>query len=85
MFFCQHSFNCINYNYPLNIINNFFFRLDVAYYDGLSETILSVGLVKPKPGIFQNYIRHLLVLTTTVEIVVLGVTFSVGNKSKCAL
>lgn len=55
--------------------------LDVAYYDGLSETILSVGLVKPKPGIFQNYIRHLLVLTTTVEIVVLGVTFSVGNKN----
>ena len=24
---------------------------DVAYYDGLSETILGVGLVKPKPGI----------------------------------
>jgi len=23
---------------------------DVAYYDGLSETILSVALVKPKPG-----------------------------------
>ncbi len=25
---------------------------DVAYYDGLSETILSVGLVKPKHGIY---------------------------------
>jgi nuclear pore complex protein Nup155 len=24
---------------------------DVAYYDGLSETILSVGLVRPKQGI----------------------------------
>ncbi|XP_046658271.1 nuclear pore complex protein Nup155 [Homalodisca vitripennis] len=49
---------------------------DVAYYDGLSETIVSVGLVRPKPGVFQNYIRHLLVLTTTVDIVVLGVSLS---------
>lgn len=24
---------------------------DVAYYDGLTETIISVGLVSPKPGI----------------------------------
>lgn len=23
---------------------------DIAYYDGLSETILSVALLKPKPG-----------------------------------
>ncbi|XP_075223372.1 nuclear pore complex protein Nup154 isoform X2 [Lycorma delicatula] len=48
---------------------------DLAYYDGLSETIISVGLVKPKPGVFLSYIRHLLVITTTVDIVVLGVTF----------
>ncbi|XP_026495219.2 nuclear pore complex protein Nup155 [Vanessa tameamea] len=52
---------------------------DVAYFDGLGETIVSVGLVKPKPGVFQNFVRYLLVLTTTVEIVVLGVTFS-SNK-----
>lgn len=25
-------------------------RGDLAYFDGLSETILAVGLVKPKPG-----------------------------------
>ncbi|KAM3963496.1 nuclear pore complex protein Nup154 [Aphomia sociella] len=49
---------------------------DVAYFDGLGETIVSVGLVKPKPGVFQNFVKYLLVLTTTVEIVVLGVTFS---------
>ncbi|XP_026329328.1 nuclear pore complex protein Nup154 [Hyposmocoma kahamanoa] len=49
---------------------------DVAYFDGLGETIVSVGLVKPKPGVFQSFVRYLLVLTTTVEIVVLGVTFS---------
>lgn len=51
---------------------------DVAYYDGLTETILSVGLIHPKPGVFHNYIKHLLVLTTAVEIVVLGVTFGPG-------
>ncbi|VVC96001.1 unnamed protein product [Leptidea sinapis] len=49
---------------------------DVAYFDGLGETIVSVGLVKPKPGVFQSFVKYLLVLTTTVEIVVLGVTFS---------
>jgi nuclear pore complex protein Nup155 len=27
-----------------------FYRSDLAYFDGLSETILSAGLVKPKPG-----------------------------------
>lgn len=49
---------------------------DVAYFDGLGETIVSVGLVKPKPGVFHNFVKYLLVLTTTVEIVILGVTFS---------
>lgn len=27
-------------------------RSDLAYFDGLSETILCAGLVKPKPGVF---------------------------------
>ncbi|KAJ8681583.1 hypothetical protein QAD02_017375 [Eretmocerus hayati] len=49
---------------------------DVAYFDGLNETIISVGLVRPKPGIFQSCVKYLLVLTTTVEITVLGVTLS---------
>ncbi|XP_013146024.1 PREDICTED: nuclear pore complex protein Nup155 [Papilio polytes] len=52
---------------------------DVAYFDGLGETIVSVGLVKPKTGVFQNFVKYLLVLTTTVEIVVLGVTFSASK------
>lgn len=55
------------------------FSSDVAYFDGLNETIISVGLVKPKPGIFQSYVKYLLILTTTVEISVLGVTFSETN------
>ncbi|KAG9488421.1 hypothetical protein GDO78_007954 [Eleutherodactylus coqui] len=49
---------------------------DVAYFDGLSETILSVGLVKPKEGIFQPHIRYLLALATPVDVVILGVSFA---------
>ncbi|KAG8179998.1 hypothetical protein JTE90_020953 [Oedothorax gibbosus] len=49
---------------------------DLAYYDGLNETILCVGLVKPKPDIFQDFIHYLLCLTTPAEIVILGVNFS---------
>ncbi|NXF41371.1 NU155 protein, partial [Nyctibius bracteatus] len=47
---------------------------DLAYFDGLSETILAVGLVKPKGGIFQSHVRHLLVLATPVDIVILGLS-----------
>ena len=49
---------------------------DLAYYDGLADTILSVSLLKPKKDIFRPHIKHLLCLTTPVEIVLLGVTFS---------
>uniref|UniRef100_A0A336MUH0 CSON006340 protein n=1 Tax=Culicoides sonorensis TaxID=179676 RepID=A0A336MUH0_CULSO len=53
---------------------------DVAYFDGLSDLIVSVGLVQPKSGVFISDVKYLLVLTTPVEIVVLGVTFGDGNK-----
>ncbi|KAK3089178.1 hypothetical protein FSP39_001520 [Pinctada imbricata] len=49
---------------------------DLAYFDGLSETILSTALVKPKPGIFQPHIQYLLCLATPVDIVLLGVSFT---------
>uniref|UniRef100_A0A8B9D8U3 Nucleoporin 155 n=1 Tax=Anser cygnoides TaxID=8845 RepID=A0A8B9D8U3_ANSCY len=49
---------------------------DLAYFDGLSETILAVGLVKPKGGIFQPHVRHLLILATPVDIVILGLSCS---------
>lgn len=51
---------------------------DLAYFDGINETILCVGLVKPKPGVFHAFIKYLLVLTTAVDIIVLGVTFTEG-------
>lgn len=53
---------------------------DVAYYDGLNDNILCVGLVTPKPGVFHNFIKYLLVLTTASDIVVLGVTFAAASK-----
>lgn len=53
---------------------------DLAYFDGLSDTILSVGLLTPKMGVFLPQIRHLLCLTTTAEMVLLGVTFGSGEE-----
>lgn len=58
------------------LCNLLYFRGDLAYFDGLSEVILTAGLVVPKPGIFQEHIRFLLVLTTPVDIVILGVSFA---------
>ncbi|XP_055641373.1 nuclear pore complex protein Nup154 isoform X2 [Toxorhynchites rutilus septentrionalis] len=54
---------------------------DVAYFDGLSHLIVSVGLVAPKPGVFIADVKYLLVLTTPVEIVILGVTFGDSKAS----
>ena len=51
-------------------------RSDLAYFDGLNEVILAVGLVVPRKGVFQDHIVYLLVLTTPVDIVILGVSFS---------
>ena len=51
---------------------------DLAYFDGLNEVILSAGLLKPREGVFQEHIEYLLCLTTPVEIVVLGVSFTGG-------
>lgn len=49
---------------------------DFNMWDGLEQVIVSVGLVVPKPGVFVESIRYLLVLTTAVEVVVLGVSFA---------
>lgn len=52
---------------------------DLAYFDGINETILCVGLVKPKAGVFHGFIKYLLVLATAVDIVLLAVTFTEGT------
>ena len=52
---------------------------DLAYFDGLNEVILSAGLVLPKSGVFKEHIQFLLCLTSAVEIVILGVSFTGKN------
>ena len=42
------------------IVSNF--RSDLAYFDGLSETILCAGLVKPKPGMLHIILIDVFVL-----------------------
>ena len=37
--------------------------------------------MNPKPGVFQPHIQYLLCLATTVEIVLLGVSFSGQNSN----
>ena len=68
--------------YILSFNSRFEDGRDLAYYDGLADTILSVGLVQPKKDIFRQHIKHLLCLTTPVEIVLLGVTFSVSENDE---
>lgn len=38
----------------------------------------------PKPGVFVSDVKHLLVITTPMEIVVLGVTFGDSTKTVCS-
>jgi len=49
---------------------------DSAYFDGLDETILCVGLVKAKPEIFKDEVKYILCLTTPIDIVLLAVAFT---------
>jgi nuclear pore complex protein Nup155 len=53
----------------------------LSYFYGLSEPIIAVELVQPKRGIFQPHIQCLLCLATTVEVVLLGASFSGSNKN----
>ncbi|XP_056146577.1 nuclear pore complex protein Nup155 [Lampris incognitus] len=52
---------------------------DVVYFEGAIETILSIGLVKPKPGILQPDICYLLVVATFLEVLILGLKFPRGQ------
>ncbi|XP_046396467.1 nuclear pore complex protein Nup154-like isoform X2 [Ischnura elegans] len=48
---------------------------DVAYFKGITETIVSVGLSHTKPGVWPANVSRILILTTAVEIVLLGMVF----------
>ena len=52
-------------------------------YEGLSETILSVSLSAPKPGVFLDTVKYVLVLATAVEVVLLAISWDAqGNQLK---
>lgn len=42
-------------------------------YDGITEVIVSVALTVPKPGIFLDSVKYLLVVATPVDIVLLAI------------
>jgi nuclear pore complex protein Nup155 len=53
---------------------------DINEYDELDQIILSVGLVKPRKGIFKEYVEYLIVLTTSVEVVLVAVKINDDNE-----
>lgn len=49
---------------------------DLYVYEGITQVIVSVAVVAPRPGVFVNTVRHLLAVATSVEVTLLGVEFS---------
>jgi nuclear pore complex protein Nup155 len=65
----------------VTIDNKFFiwsylYGTDFCEYDELDQVIVSAGLVKPKPNIFKDYVKYLLILATPVEVFLVAVTFN---------
>lgn len=58
---------------------NYYDGNDFYVYDELSQIIISVALLKPKPGVFVSSIQHILVLSTPVEILMFAVKFDADN------
>jgi nuclear pore complex protein Nup155 len=50
-------------------------------FDDQEQIIVTVGLVKPLPGVFLDEIEYILVVTTPLEIILLGMAFT-GGKAK---
>lgn len=44
-------------------------------YDGLSEVVISVALSTPRPGIFVDSVKYILVIATPIEVVILALAF----------
>lgn len=41
----------------------------------LRQVIVTVALVPPKRGVFQESVKHVLAVATTVEVILLAVTY----------
>ena len=52
---------------------------DIAFFDRLTETIVAVGLARPKAGVFKDHITHIMCLATTIEVLLLGVMAPAGD------
>ncbi|SPQ25532.1 8fb6d156-1f49-4dd8-9e9b-82a5ea28d19d [Thermothielavioides terrestris] len=68
-------------NYAWASIDNSLFLWDYTHpdpeligYEEATHTITAVALVPPKPGVFVSSITHILVVATTTEIILLGVS-----------
>lgn len=48
---------------------------EVDRYDGLRDIILSVSISAPKPGVFLDSVKYVLVVATTVEVVLMAVSW----------
>nr|CDS29450.1 nuclear pore complex protein nup155 [Hymenolepis microstoma] len=48
---------------------------DLAFYDGCQDIIISVCLLRPKPGVLPSAIEYLLALATPTNLVILGVNY----------
>ncbi|KAG2215060.1 hypothetical protein INT45_006297, partial [Circinella minor] len=51
---------------------------DLTWYDDQDQIICSVGLVNPRPDIFGDNIKYLLILTTRIAVSVLAVSVTSG-------
>ncbi|KAL9646182.1 hypothetical protein ABK040_008055 [Willaertia magna] len=54
-------------------------------YDELDQVIISAALVKPKVGVFKDFVKYLLVLATPVEVVLIAIGFNNQRPSNISL
>ncbi|KAJ2228265.1 hypothetical protein H4R99_000432 [Coemansia sp. RSA 1722] len=54
---------------------------DFYSFEDQEQIIVSVALVQPKPGVFVDTIRHVLVVATPLEVFLLGVGYEPGKVS----
>ncbi|VDM32661.1 unnamed protein product [Hydatigera taeniaeformis] len=56
---------------------------DLAFYDGCQDVIISVSLLRSKPGFLPSTIEYLLALATPSNLIILGVTYDYTT-SQCS-
>lgn len=49
---------------------------DLYVFEGITDVIMSVALVRPRPHIFDESIEHLIAVATSVQVTLLAVSFS---------